>query len=257
MAMTWEMNKADQDATLSVESSGQPYGEVIRDYEPKAGVKWRFGRPNYARVNKSYFENRTKKPIAGSPEELVTKVVKNWEVDSHHVADIKDWKTMDVTTFKASVNGGAKVDAQFMADVGPYNLLLQEFAPGYSMAANTFESANKIFSEALTEGFAWECLEVYSGPPKVSFKWRHFGKFTGQFTDTSGTTYKGDGRMIELIGHCVATLNDSVLITELEIYYNPTDQIAPMMQCPIISGPPKAAAAGGCCRPSVAPSVQG
>merc|ERR1711879_662006 len=184
------------------------------------------------------------------------KVVKNWEVDSHHVLKPSDWKTMNVDNFKISVNGGPKASAQTMADVGPYVALLGDMPNIFYASQNTFASTNKIFSEVFPEGFAWECLEVYSGPPKVSFKWRHFGKFTGQYTDTSGTTYKGDGRMIELIGHCVATLNDSVLITELEIYYNPSDQITPMMQCPIISGAPTAAS-GGCCSPAVTPGVQG
>ena len=33
-------------------------------------------------------------------------------------------------------------------------------------------------------------------PPKVVFKWRHFGKYTGVFTDKAGRRYKGNGQMV-------------------------------------------------------------
>jgi len=246
MALACELDVADQNSKLSEESSGSTRGEIIRDYEPHAGVKWRFGRPNYARVNKLYFETRTKKPAAGSAEELVTKVVKNWEVDSHHIQDVTQWKTMDVAAFKASVNGGIKGDAQLLSDIGPYNLLLQDLAPGYSWKNKDGSfmdnlTGNTIFSEAFTEGFAWECLEVWSGPPQVCFKWRHWGKFSGKFVMVDGTEFKGDGRVIELFGTCIATLNSESKITELQIFYNPADMIDPMKKCPSVAPPAKAA----------------
>ena len=31
---------------------------------------------------------------------------------------------------------------------------------------------------------------------KVVFKWRHFGKYTGVFTDRAGRRYKGNGQMV-------------------------------------------------------------
>jgi hypothetical protein len=31
---------------------------------------------------------------------------------------------------------------------------------------------------------------------EVVFKWRHFGKYTGVFTDKSGKKYKGNGKML-------------------------------------------------------------
>merc|ERR1711879_943068 len=82
-------------------------------------------------------------------------------------------------------------------------------------------------SSVFTEGFAWECLEVYSGPPKCVFKWRHFGKYTGTYEDAEGNKYKGDGRMFSLYGTVVATLNADAKIQELEVFYNPDDKIVP------------------------------
>jgi len=234
MALSSEFNISDQIQYLSEESSGKiPYGEIVRDYVPKPGVKWRFGRPNYARVNKAYFEGRTKIPRAGSAEELVTKVVKNWEVDSHHVAAAKDWATIDVEKFRMSVNCGPKFDAQYFADRGPYNSLLEEMARGYSGAQHTCESANKVFSECFPKGFAFEVLEVYSGPPKVSFKFRHWGEFCGVLPDKWGQVHVGDGRVVNFFGFIIATLNTENLIEELELFFNPDDQIAPCMACPV------------------------
>eukprot|EP00933_Yihiella_yeosuensis_P042810 TRINITY_DN3747_c0_g1_i2.p1 TRINITY_DN3747_c0_g1~~TRINITY_DN3747_c0_g1_i2.p1 ORF type:complete len:231 (+),score=61.24 TRINITY_DN3747_c0_g1_i2:79-771(+) len=228
MALYSELNKADNKGSLSEESKGLAFGEMIRDYEPLPDTVWRFGKPNYARVNKTYFEHRTRMHLEGSLESVVSKIVKNWEVESHHIADIHQWQTMDITKFQAALNGGCPANAQLMADIGPYNMLLGE-TKDYSSKANTFESSNKIFSETFPEGFAWECLEVYSGPPTVSFKWRHFGKLAGKFTDKTGKTHQGNGEMFNLIGMCIAKVNEELKIESLDIYYNPNDMIQPLM----------------------------
>jgi hypothetical protein len=248
MAMNCDFKPEDQDQNLSDESKGRG-GEIIRDYVPKAGAKWRWGRPNYARVNDMYFTNRTAKPVAGSAEELVTKVVKNWEVDSHHLANAADWVTIDNAKFRASVNcGSVKADAQMFADLGPYNVLLQNLSPGYDMNKNPgAEAANSFWSNVFTQGFAWECLEVYSGPPRVTFKWRHFGKYSGTFEDKEGNKYKGDGSMFERFGTTVAILNSEAKIEELEIFYNPDDMIKPLMNPKLlVEKAPQPSSESGC-----------
>eukprot|EP01035_Chromulina_nebulosa_P001993 gene1993-2681_t len=79
--------------------------EIIRDYQPLPGVPWRYGSaPNYAVVNKAYFEGRTKIHSAGSLEAVVQNLVKNWEVESHHIEDTKFWQTMNVEKFTAYSN---------------------------------------------------------------------------------------------------------------------------------------------------------
>jgi len=229
MALAHELNKADNKGNLGEESSGVRFGEVIRDYQPLPDVTWRFGRPNYARVNETYFQHRTKLHAEGSLEAVVSKIVKNWEVESHHIAEPHQWKTMDVSKFKAAVNGGCPANAQVMADIGPYNLLLGE-TKDYSGSSQSFEDSNKTFSATFTEGFAWEVLEVYSGPPNVVFKWRHFGPYTGTFTDKTGKQYKGNGEMFNLIGMCLAKVNEKIVIESLDIYYNPEDMIRPLTE---------------------------
>lgn len=213
---------------LTDESKGVPYHEIIRDYEPAPGVNWRLGKPDYTKVNKAYFQHRAKRHPEGSLEAIVSKLVKNWEVEAHHIADIHQWKTMDINKFRAALNGGCPYSAQLMSDVGPYNMLIGETA-AYSAANNTFESANTIFTQTFSEGYAWEVLEVLSGPPTVTFKWRHFGKFSGVYTDKCGRKHKGNGQILNLIGLCIAKVNDQLLIESLDVYYNPQDLLTPLM----------------------------
>eukprot|EP00931_Biecheleriopsis_adriatica_P001819 TRINITY_DN10228_c0_g4_i1.p1 TRINITY_DN10228_c0_g4~~TRINITY_DN10228_c0_g4_i1.p1 ORF type:complete len:281 (+),score=35.57 TRINITY_DN10228_c0_g4_i1:53-844(+) len=227
MALAQELDPKDTTGNLSEESTGQAFGELIRDYQPNPGTVWRFGKPNYARVNKTYFEHRTIEHESGSLEAVVSKIVKNWEVESHHIADIHQWKTMDISKFKAGLNGGCPCSAQKMAEIGPYNMLLGETS-SYSARSHSFSSSNKVFSETFPEGFAWECLEVYSGPPSVLFKWRHFGKYSGTFTDKNMRQYKGNGKMFSLIGMCVAKVTASGQIAALDVYYNPEDMLSPL-----------------------------
>lgn len=223
-------------------------GEVIRDYTPVAGVKWRFGTPNYTKVNKAYLAGRSKVHPEGSLEAVVTKIVKNWEVESHHIQDPGQWQTMDVSVFKASLNGGPSIDAAKMAEIGPYNMLLGDIE-GYSASKNTFVSANTTFSNVFPDGFAFEVLEVTSPPPVVSFRWRHFGKFSGTFVDDSEMAFQGDGRMVEVTGFCIAKVNDKLQITDLQVYYDPKTQIAPLRSkaaarcglCPFFNGGAEAA----------------
>lgn len=207
---------------LSDESKGVPFGEVIRDYEPAADAKWRGAVPDYSLVNKVYFEHRAKKHAADSLEALVTKIVKNFEVEIHNIGDIQHWKTVDTSKFRAAVSGGCPFSAQHLSDVGHTNMLLGD-TPQYCSSYNTRESSTTIFTEAFSEGLAWEVLEVLAGPPNLTFKWRHFGKFTGVYTDRCGKRHKGSGKLVNLVGICIAKLNDQKVIETVDCYYNPDD----------------------------------
>jgi len=67
MARACDMDASIKTGDISDESKGITKGELIRDYTPVAGVQWRFGKPNYARVNQTYFQHRTKKACRGKP----------------------------------------------------------------------------------------------------------------------------------------------------------------------------------------------
>lgn len=212
---------------LSDESKGVTHGEVIRDYQPAPGAKWRSGRPDYAAVNKLYFEHRVMNHAEGSLEALIQKLMKNWDVECRHIASTHQWQTMDVSKFKAALNGGCPFNAQLLSDMSHANVLIGE-TPEYSATASSAEAGMKNFGAAFPEGFAWEVLEVFSGPPNVTFKWRHFGKMTGTFKDKHGKEHKGNGEMLNIIGLCIAKVSEDLKIESVDVYYNPNDLVRPL-----------------------------
>lgn len=110
---------------------------------------------------------------AGSLPQLVENLVKNWEVEASFKPRLQDWRTIDHENYSFAINGGPGQDAQHMLKVGTYNAII---APNeyYSPENSDFASSHKTFKRMMPT-FAWEVMEVYSGPPKVSFKWRHWG----------------------------------------------------------------------------------
>lgn len=92
---------------------------------------------------------------------------------------MSDWRTVDHANYTFAINGGPPQSAEHMLKVGTYNAILQpnEF---YSPEHSDFSSSHKIFKR-LMPTFAWEVLEVYSGPPVVAFKWRHWGEMRNAY----------------------------------------------------------------------------
>ncbi len=98
-----------------------------------------------------------------------------------------------------------------MLKQGTYNALIGQ-TNYYDSNAISFEESHLAFKRSLGEGFAWELLEVYSGPPKVTFTWRHFGRMTDYFScpGLSGLVYEVDreNRM------CTATVDEKYQIQD-------------------------------------------
>jgi hypothetical protein len=82
--------------------------------------------------------------------------------------------------------------------------------------------------------FAWEVLEVYSGPPTVAFRWRHWGVMKNDYVGINNAgekvTAKAHGGPIDIQGVTVATVNDKVQLQAVRTWFDPLDmfrQIAP------------------------------
>jgi hypothetical protein len=125
------------------------------------------------------FLAKTKNHEAASLPNLVENLVKNWEVEASFKPDIQDWRTIDHSHYSFSVNGGPPQTAEHMLKVGTYNAIItpNEY---YSPANSDFASSHKTFKRMMPT-FAWEVLEVYSGPPLVAFKWRHWGEMKNDY----------------------------------------------------------------------------
>ena len=85
----------------------------------------------------------------------------------------------------------------------------------YNPKEETFESSSEVFNTVFPEGFLWEVIEVLSGPPNVTFKWRHWGTFKGNFKE-----HKPTGKTIEIIGISLARLTEDLKILSIEHYFD-------------------------------------
>ena len=153
-----------------------------------------------------------------------------------HKIDPRQWSTVDLENYRFSCNGQQKYTGWQMVKHGTYNVLIGQ-TNYYDSNAISFEESHVAFKRSLGEGFAWEVLEVYSGPPTVTFTWRHFGKMTDYFScpGLSGLVYKSDptNKMIKIYGMCKVTINEQFQIQDLQVFYDPNQLFTQLTEiCP-------------------------
>ncbi|XP_052808675.1 uncharacterized protein LOC128237294 [Mya arenaria] len=193
--------------------------EPTRDYMDGADITWRHEKPNYDDINRKYMKEKQRNHAEGSLEKTVENLVKTWEMESSHKMDEKDWQSVDKNVFYIASNGGKKFTLEDNIKLGNYNILMAD-SPLYD-ASITNQQSHDIFRTALPGGFAWEVLDVYSGPPDVSFTWRHWGNWEGHYNEVPPT-----GENIEMIGHCVARVTDQLKIQSIDVYYDPNSMLS-------------------------------
>ncbi len=186
---------------------------IAHDY----GVEWRYqARPDYSLSNEFLKQESKYSHLEGSLEAIVQNLVRTFEMEASFKSNPQQWLSIVADKFRMTTNGGQKYTAEDVADAGTYNLFLGE-SQHYSAKAESFESSAHIFHEAFPKGFFWELVEVLSGPPNVTFKWRHWGTFSGQYRDSAPT-----GETVEVVGISVARVNDDLKILSLEHYFDTT-----------------------------------
>ena len=211
---------------------------VLKD--ESSDIKWRGSLPNYDKANQLFQNHKTANHPSGSLEDIVQNLVKNWEkgkssnrlrkisseyfLEVSHKIDPRQWLTVDLDNYRFSCNGQQKYSGWEMLKNGTYNALIGQ-TNYYDSNAISFEDSHTAFKRSLGEGFAWEVLEVCSGPPTVTFTWRHFGRMTDYFScpGLSGLIYKVDptNKMVKIYGMCKATVNDQFQIQDLQVFYDP------------------------------------
>lgn len=188
-------------ATATVEPAS-----ALADYltDPNAVLKdaahWRFQKaPDYSKTRmewerswcfapnpESYITHlrsaKTTSHETTSLPSLVQNLVKNWEIEASFKTDLKDWRTIDHPNYSFAINGGPAQSAEHMLKVGTYNdnAIIPTANEFYSPRTSDFASSHKTFKRMMPT-FAWEVLEVYSGPPHVVFRWRHWGTMKGDY----------------------------------------------------------------------------
>ncbi|KAL1936777.1 hypothetical protein VTP01DRAFT_911, partial [Rhizomucor pusillus] len=136
-----------------------------------ADHEWRYNRiPDYTKVNEYYEKEKTKNHPEGSLEWLVSNLVKNWEKEMSYKLRADQIRTINSEKYRFSVNGQKWHNIEEMLKIGTYNALIGD-TELYKASESDFADSHKLFKRAL-RAFSWEVLEVYSGPPTVTFKWR-------------------------------------------------------------------------------------
>ncbi|XP_068762551.1 uncharacterized protein [Montipora capricornis] len=186
-----------------------------RQYMDDPAIKWREGKPDFTKINKAYLEGRTRNHKEGSLEKIVEDLVKTWEMEASHKIRLEDWQAIDRDSFTLRANHQRTFTARETIEVGSYNALMQN-QPLYNSNKHTFESSHELFRSAFSEGFAWELLEVFSGPPRVAFSWRHWANWTGPYKDKAPT-----GERLEMYGMAVAEVDEKLKIKSIECYFDP------------------------------------
>ncbi|XP_076899260.1 pathogen-related protein-like [Bidens hawaiensis] len=189
--------------------------------EGEKNTTWKYGAPpNFDAVNKLFEEGRTKIWPKGSLEEQVQNLVKTWEMEMFYKVKPEDFKSVDVSKLIVSVNGGKNLTRQDVVNmVGGYNMFLQTTLPEklrvYNPSDETVDSALEIFTGTFPRGFVLEVLEVYSGPPVIVYKFRHWGYMEGPFKG-----YQPTNEIVEIFGVSVIKLDEQFKIVKLEFFYD-------------------------------------
>ncbi len=179
------------------------------------GVEWREGeRPDYSSNNQVWQQERQFQHPEGSLAAIAENLVRTFELEASNKVNPKQWLSVVADKFRMSSNGGREYTAEDVAQAGTYNLFMGE-TEHYSSEAETFESSFQIFSTAFPNGFLWEVMEVLAGPPSVTFKWRHWGTFTGSFKEHAPT-----GETLEIVGLSIARVTEDLKIISLEHYFD-------------------------------------
>ncbi|KQK09591.1 pathogen-related protein [Brachypodium distachyon] len=222
------------EAPAAGDSSG---GDRYRSHLAGEGEKntlWRHGAPpTYDAVNSLFEAERTQEWAKGSLEETVQNAIKTWEMELSHKARLGDFKSVSPAPgrFRLSVNGGRALTGEETLAMGSYNALLSgPILPGagaYDAAAETFESSHELFRSAFPRGFAWEVVKVYSGPPVIAFKFRHWGHMEGPFKGHAPT-----GDKVEFSGVAVLKVDEQLRAEDVEVYYDPGELLAGLLKGP-------------------------
>lgn len=176
---------------------------------------WRYGnKPDYTKSEERLAGRSQYNHTEGSLAAIAQNVVRVFEMEASFKENPEEWLSIVQDKFVMQTNNGTKYTAQEIAKVGTYNTFLPK-SEHYDPQQEDFESSANIFHSAFPEGFLWELVEVYSGPPAVTFKWRHWGEFTGSFQNHAAT-----GETIEIVGMSIAYVNDLLQIERLEHYFD-------------------------------------
>lgn len=187
--------------------------DTVIAHSPDA--QWRYQTPpDYSRSKENLAKLSTYNYAEGSLEAIVQNLVRTFEMEASFKTNPQQWLSVVNEQFRMSSNGGPAYTASDVVEAGTYNLFIGD-TEEYKASEETFESSGNLFHTAFPQGFLWEVLEVYSGPPNVTLKWRHWGTFSGPYKD-----YTPTGETVEIIGMSLARVTDDLKVLSIEHYFD-------------------------------------
>ncbi|KAL5560410.1 hypothetical protein UlMin_036621 [Ulmus minor] len=224
------------------------YRYLLKGEEEK-NTKWKFGAPpNYDVVNKLFEQGRTKIWPPESLGEKVQNLVKTWEMEMFHKTDLNDYKTVDLKNYTFSLNGRKPITLEEKRKRfgGGYIPLLQTSMPkelrGYDPDKETADSSHRAFTTTFPRGFALEVLHVYSGPPVIVYKFRHWGYMEGPFNGHAPT-----GDLVEFYGMAIFETDESMKVVKVEFFYDPGELIGGLLKGPKLESSSQVEGLGSAC----------
>lgn len=180
-------------------------------------IQWRYGeKPDYTRSNENLAKQSTHNHPENSLAALVQNLVRTFDIEANFKTNPQQWISVVQDKFRMSTNGSPAYGLEDVVESGTYKLLIGN-TQHYKASEENFETSTNHFHTAFPDGFLWEVLEVYSAPPTITFKWRHWGHFAGNYKD-----YTPTGETIEVIGMSVVQVSDDLKIISLEHYFDNT-----------------------------------
>ncbi|XP_021769762.1 pathogen-related protein-like [Chenopodium quinoa] len=221
----------DEQKEIAIKVAGDKYRIILHEEIESKDIQWRHGGPPiFDKVNKLFEEGRTKVWPKGSLEETVQNAIKTWEMELSHKTRLQDFKSICPEKFRLFVNGREGLTREEVLRLGSYNSLLkssmpEEFQTYYKASEETFESSHDAFQAAFPRGFAWEVISVYSGPPVIAYKFRHWGYFEGPYKGHAPT-----GEMLQFYGLGILKVDESMKAEDVEIYFDPVELFAGLLK---------------------------
>ncbi|KAF6141822.1 hypothetical protein GIB67_005061 [Kingdonia uniflora] len=161
--------------------------------EGEKNTVWRFGGPpNYDVVNKLFEEGRTQVWEEGSPEEKVQRLLKTWEMEIFHKVRLEDFKPLTLKNTHSALT--VKI---------------------------TLNALHRTFPR----GFAIEIIQVYSGPPTIMYKFRHWAYMEGPFKGRAPT-----GEKVQFHGIGMFQVDDAMKVEKVELFYDPGELLGPLLK---------------------------
>ncbi|KAI3460502.1 hypothetical protein Pfo_017165 [Paulownia fortunei] len=126
-----------------------------------------------------------------------------------HKANTDDYKTLDAKKF---ILGKRYFTLEEVEKVGGQTSLPAPLRL-YNPDEEPFSSSQMALTTTFPRGFALEILQVYSGPPVIVYKFRHWGYMEGPFKGHAPT-----GELVEFFGTAICELDEHSRIVKVQFF---------------------------------------